>query len=393
MIAAEPAHRPHCYRCDKPVLSCLCAHIERVDNQTPIVIVQHKHESRHPFGTVRIAELGLAKARIHTVPGWAVSGDNPPEWLPAGAGLLYPGHAARDLGSLAPAERPAALVLLDGTWNQARALFRDHAWLRTLPRYAFTPSTPSRYRIRREPRPSYVSTIEAVVQALSLLEPGLAGTAGLLAAFEHLIDVQIEQCSKRQRASRPRDRRPQAVRYLPRRLVDDFDGLVLVYGEASQPEHDATAAPELVHWAALRLRDRSTFDCVLRPSSGPPSAERLFHLGLSRSDFDTGVEPDEFARRWAKFIGHEGWVAAWNPRTLAHFERCTGSPLEGIGLKGVHGRVRGRDAELDLSTQLDHELGLPAALTAALAAVRGRARHRLSNALSCALGLQRLALG
>src|SRR5688572_3807371 len=112
MIAAEPAHRPHCYRCDKPVLACLCAHIERVDNQTPIVIVQHKHESRHPFGTVRIAELGLAKARIHTVPGWAVSGDRPPEWLPAGAGLLYPGQAARDLGSLAPAERPAALVLL-----------------------------------------------------------------------------------------------------------------------------------------------------------------------------------------------------------------------------------------------------------------------------------------
>jgi hypothetical protein len=272
-------------------------------------------------------------------------------------------------------------------------LFRDHAWLRTLPRYAFTPTTPSRYRIRREPLPSYVSTIEAVVQALALLEPGLAGTAGLLAAFERLIDVQIEQCSQRQRSSRPRDRRPQGVRCLPRRLVDNFDGMVLVYGEASQPENDATAAPELVHWTALRLRDRGTFDCVLRPASGPPSAERLFHLGLSHSDFETGVDASEFARRWASFVGPESWVAAWNPRTLAHFERCTGSPLEGIGLKGVHGRVRGRDAELDLSTHLDHELGLPQVLTSALAFVRGRARKRLSNVLACALGLRRLAVG
>jgi DTW domain-containing protein YfiP len=104
-----------------------------------VVIVQHKHESRHPFGTVRIAELGLARARVHTVPGWAVSDRTPPSWLPAHAGLLYPGPGARPLETLAPEQHPGALVILDGTWHQARALFRDHAWVRNLPRYSLTP--------------------------------------------------------------------------------------------------------------------------------------------------------------------------------------------------------------------------------------------------------------
>jgi hypothetical protein len=39
-----------------------------------------------------------------------------------------------------------------------------------LPRYAFEPDSPSEYRIRREPREDYVSTVEAVVQALGELE-------------------------------------------------------------------------------------------------------------------------------------------------------------------------------------------------------------------------------
>lgn len=405
MTVAESPHRPHCYRCDKPVLSCLCAHIARVQNRTPIVIVQHKHESRHPFGTVRIAELGLANARVHTVAGWSNSGDLPPAWLPPGAGLLYPGEGAVDLALMAPNERPSALVLLDGTWHQARALLRDHAWLRGLPRYAFTPTSPSRYRIRREPFPQYVSTIEAIVQALALVEPELADAGSLLTAFERLVDVQLELQSQRERSLRSCERRPRAVRCLPRALVENFEGLVLVYGEASRLERGETKAPELVHWTALRLRDLATFDRVVGPTQELPSSTRLAQLELSLADFEGGVSTAALAREWRDFCAVGAppagqctpasgeWLAVWNPRTLAHFARSTGVVLAGVGLKGVYGRVRGQDTLLDQSSELDHQPSLPAHFRQALAAVRGRAQRRLANALSCALGLHRLSLG
>jgi DTW domain-containing protein YfiP len=381
------APRPYCYRCDKPEFACLCAKIQRLPNRTPLVIVQHKHESRHPFGTVRIAELGLSNLRVHTVPGSAVSGPIPPSFVPEGAGLLYPGPGARELSSLAPHELPPALVVLDGTWHQARALLRDHAWLRDLPRYSLEPKEPSRYRVRREPLPTCVSTIEAIVQALTVLEPELSGQKGLLAAFDHLNDVQLLEMSQREHHARPRDRRPAEIRCLPRALVDDFDSVIVVYGEASRPEHDAEAVPELLHWTALRVRDLATFDCVVRPRHGAPSACRLEHLGLDRADLDAAVTPLELAARWSEFARPPATLLAWNPRTFAHFERAVGAKLIGVGLKGVYHRVRLEQGDLDRLVALESRLPLPEPWTRALRSVRGRARQRLENALTIARSL------
>jgi DTW domain-containing protein len=381
--------RPYCYRCDKPEFACLCAKIERLPNRTPIVIVQHRHESRHPFGTVRIAELGLSNLRVHTVPGSAVSGATPPSFVPAGAGLLYPGPGARELTSLAPSEHPKALVVLDGTWHQARALLRDHAWLRDLPRYGLEPSEPSRYRVRREPLPTCVSTIEAIVQALSALEPGLSGQKSLLSAFDHLNDVQLLEMSQRERQTRERERRPAEVRCLPRALVDAFDSVIAVYGEASRVQHESETTPELLHWTAIRLRDLASFDCVVRPRDGAPSERRLEHLGLSRADFEGAIAARELAARWSDFVQPGSALVAWNPRTFAHFERATGSALSGIGLKGVYHRVRNeRQGDLDQLVALESPAALPEEWTRALGGVRGRARHRLENALTIARALR-----
>jgi hypothetical protein len=302
---------------------------------------------------------------------------------------LYPGATARPLETLAASERPAALVILDGTWHTARALFRDHAWLQTLPRYSLAPPEPSRYRIRREPSLDCVSTIEAIVYALRQLEPSLEGTEGLLQAFEHLIDVQIRESSQRGHACRPRTRRPAEVRKLPRALVENFEGLVLVYGEAARPEHDLEAAPELVHWTALRLGDGATFDRVIRKAS--PSEPRLLQLGLCPGDFERGVGLGELSREFESFVGPEAWIAAWNPRTLVHFERAFGRPLAGVGLKGVYGRLRERHGNLDRILDFETPGMLPDRWALALAGVRGRARTRLANSLRVALFLRGLA--
>ncbi|HWA75940.1 MAG TPA: tRNA-uridine aminocarboxypropyltransferase [Polyangiaceae bacterium] len=388
---ATPETRAHCYRCDKPRLACLCDRIPRIENRTPIVIVQHRRESRHPLGTVRIADLGLSERKILVVPPHARSDSTLPSWLPAGAGLLYPSAGASDLATLPAEARPSALVVIDGTWHQARALFRDHAWLRELPRYRLAPSEPSRYRIRREPAAHCISTIEAIVQALALLEPELAGTERLISAFDGLIDDQLLNAKQRAREPRNRAQRPAGYRALPRALLENFGNLLVVYGEAVRPEGEPDAETELVHWVALRVRDAARFDCVVRPRSGMPSAVRLAHLGLTREEVENGVDLAELRRRWLDFALDSDVLAAWNPRTLARFEACLGSATGGVGLKGVYRRVRGGTGDLDGVLSSEDSVMLPDALAESLGKVRGRARIRLENALRVVLLLRERA--
>lgn len=182
--------RPTCYRCFRPAVSCVCDLVTPIDNRTRVVIVQHPRERRHPFGTVRLARLGLNNAEVHVASRGADDHTRCPPCAPAGAMLLYPAPSATPLTELR--EPPPALVVLDGTWPSSRVLLRDNPWLLALPRVALQPSRPGRYRIRKAPRPGIqLSTIEAIVQALLVLEPDTPGLAGLLTAFDGMIDHQL----------------------------------------------------------------------------------------------------------------------------------------------------------------------------------------------------------
>jgi DTW domain-containing protein len=187
----------------RPQPSCVCALVQPVDNRTRVVIVQHGGERRHPFGTVRLAKLGLRNAEVH-VATRDHAGRNycPPYPLP-GAAILYPGPAAVRLDRLP--EPPKALVVLDGTWSTAAKLRRDIEWLQALPMVSLAPTEPGRYRIRRAPRPAVqLSTIEAIVAALQTIEPGTPGIAGLIEAFDGMIDRQIELAHQYRGKPRPR---------------------------------------------------------------------------------------------------------------------------------------------------------------------------------------------
>ena len=186
--AAAP-HRAACYACFKPQVACICASIEPVANRTGIVILQHPRERFHPVGTTRIARLALRRVRVEACAPWADS-DAVRSRLPDGAALLYPVATATDLAALPAAQRPRHLVLLDATWFHARKIYEAHAWLRTLPHVSITASRPSRYRIRREPKPHCIGTLEAIVDALRIIEPETRGLAGLLRSFETMINRQ-----------------------------------------------------------------------------------------------------------------------------------------------------------------------------------------------------------
>ena len=188
---ADSCLRVRCWTCYKPEKLCLCGRVPKVDNQTRIILFQHPRERFHAIGTARLARLGLSNLHFEIPSAPLTRSLALPSDVPPGTGLLFPGPGAADLATLPAPECPRGLVVLDGTWGQAGKLYRANPWLESLPRYALTPAAPSRYRIRRAPRAQFISTIEAIVEALRILEPDTAGLEGLLQAFDEMIEEQM----------------------------------------------------------------------------------------------------------------------------------------------------------------------------------------------------------
>ena len=80
------------------------------------------------------------------------------------------------------------IVLLDGTWSQAKALWWRNAWMLKCQRVILGPKHPSRYgQLRKEPRRDGLSTIEAAGMLLGALERRPDITATLDASFGRML--------------------------------------------------------------------------------------------------------------------------------------------------------------------------------------------------------------
>ncbi|MFJ9992736.1 tRNA-uridine aminocarboxypropyltransferase [Pseudomonas putida] len=182
--------RPRCERCKRPLDHCLCPLIPALDSRTRVVLLQHPSETSHALNTARLAALGLRNAEL--LVGEVFEDLSAllatPGYRPA---LLFPGEQAEVVSAYGEGDAlPLLLIVPDGTWRKARKLLYLNPLLAALPRVTLADVAPSRYRLRKAPEAGAVSTIEAVVQALNVLEQP-ANFDELLRPFEALIEGQI----------------------------------------------------------------------------------------------------------------------------------------------------------------------------------------------------------
>lgn len=298
---------------------CYCAALPRLETTTKVVILQHPREREMPIGTARMATLCLPQARLHVGVRWDEStaleqalGD--PERPPI---LLYPGPDARDILREPPAG-PVTLIVVDGTWSQARRVVRDNPVLHALPRYAFIAPEPSEYRIRKEPRAEYVSTIEALMHVLGVLEGDPVRFRALLDPFRAMVDGHLARraASPCNRIHVVRPAKPPGAR-LPVEIATRFDDLVCVVGEANAwPYHAAERGlgDELVHWVARRVGTGETFDLVAAPEQ-PLSPSTPFHTGLDEARLRAGGSRAALLAGFADFLRPTDVVCSWGSYT------------------------------------------------------------------------------
>ena len=191
MPEQKPSSRPRCDGCKRPVSHCLCAHIPEVANRTPVLILQHPDESKHPLNTGRLATLGLLHAEL-------LVGEYFPQLSAIlasanSAYLLFPTKVEsqrQPLGAL-PLAESSLLIVPDGTWRKARKIVHANPILSTLPHLSLPLGEPSAYRVRKAREPAAVSTIEAIVRTLTILEPE-QDFQPLLKPFQVLVEQQIQ---------------------------------------------------------------------------------------------------------------------------------------------------------------------------------------------------------
>jgi len=327
--------RQRCYECFRPLPLCFCDAIPQIDNRTNVLILQHVGERFHPFNTARIVRKALCNCHLIVDNNQRLAAQRLP--LQAGAGLLYPQANAPVLSELAAAERPSQLVVIDGTWHQAKTIFRDVPELHKLPCYRLAPTTPGQYRIRREPDAQSLSTLEATASALKTLEPDTFGLDGLLTAFNRMVENQLER-SAGHSVWRQNQSRRSGPRYIPNALLQAPERLVVAYGEAAPGQSGRRkAAPPPVSWVAQRLGTTDRFTCLLRQPQ-PLSSTALNHMRLSSADFDTAASPGEFCQRWHQFLRPNDVLIVYHQRTFQLLKNVGAAQPRCLVLKSIFGK-------------------------------------------------------
>ncbi|MBL9014032.1 MAG: DTW domain-containing protein [Myxococcales bacterium] len=297
-----------CARCRRPQSVCYCAALPTLETTTRIVILQHPREKEKPIGTARMASLCLPRAELHVGLRWDASllGDHPI--------LLYPGPGAKDILTEPPVG-PVTLIVVDGTWSQAKTVVRDNPALQALPRYAFHAPEPSIYRIRKEPKAEYCSTLEALMHVLGALEGDAAKFRALLAPMNAMIEAQLAAqagSARRDTVRQPKPPRP-PKRPLPADVIARRADLVVLAGEANAWPYAAGAQSprdELVHVVAHRLATGETLSRVIAPERAL-SPTTTFHARLSEERLRAGSARGAAIADLAAFLRPTDLVCTW----------------------------------------------------------------------------------
>jgi len=193
-FVARGANAQRCPHCRLATHLCICALRPQVPTHAGVCLLMGDIETLKPSNTGWLiadvvpdtwafqwsrTEVEPALLALLSDPQWAPCVVFPPEYAKPGravAEVLPPAAGTGD----ATGKRPL-FILLDGTWSEARKMFRKSPYLDPFPVLGLHPETASRYRLRRSAQDHHFCTAE--VAALCLAQVGDVRAADALDAW------------------------------------------------------------------------------------------------------------------------------------------------------------------------------------------------------------------
>ena len=180
---------------------------ETIDNRLFVLVLQHPQEKKEVLATAAATCAALRQSALVVGLSWpnlARALGRPADarqWAALYLGSARPAAlglegeiVALDRRGMPEADQNAMLrglegvVLLDGSWSEAKTLWWRNPWLLRLRRLVLNPPHRSRFgRVRREPRREALSTLEAAALLLKHLDGGPEIEAALLDRLDRLI--------------------------------------------------------------------------------------------------------------------------------------------------------------------------------------------------------------
>ncbi|RWS17223.1 DTW domain-containing protein 2-like protein [Dinothrombium tinctorium] len=171
-----PSKRQLCDKCSRPISVCWCSFlpIAPLNIKSKLIILQHPSEEKRCLRTAKILELSLAAGRCKVVKGKKFTFNKNAELRdivanPEKTLLLFPSADSLDLTNL-DLTVPYNVVIIDGTWSQARAMYNSSPDIQTFTKVEINVGKPSNYVIRTQPTEECLSTVETAAITLSHLE-------------------------------------------------------------------------------------------------------------------------------------------------------------------------------------------------------------------------------
>lgn len=185
-----------CPNCLRHKEQCICEKVAHLKNKTRVVILQHPQEQFKQFNSAKLLSLSLENSELVVGLSWqnhrAVLGEDcqPGEW-----GVLHlkggkdPSGPPLEVFRKGKAKDPKdcglkGIIVLDGSWKQAKTLWWRNPWLLRLNRVSLNPAHAS---LRNQVRPDKLSTLEAVSMVLELMGEVHAVQESLLEQYRALI--------------------------------------------------------------------------------------------------------------------------------------------------------------------------------------------------------------
>lgn len=170
-----------CPTCRLPQLNCLCPYKVEMQPQAEFWLITHPNELYKPTNTGRLIQDCFPDTAVfewsRTAPDEALLARlKDAAYAPF---LIFPDdqpdYAERVVAYSAPQDKTPVFIILDGTWRQARRMFRQSPYLNELPILPLNTERLTRYKLRTPASVRHLCTAEVAAELLRVAGEAEAG--------------------------------------------------------------------------------------------------------------------------------------------------------------------------------------------------------------------------